>query len=365
MADARADVIVVGAGVIGLACARALASRARVLVIERHARPGSEGSARNSGVIHAGVHHPLSLRKGELCVRGRALLLEHCARAGVPHRLTGKLIVASGEGDREALAEIASRARENGVEHRVLGRDEVRALEPRVACDEALLVPGTGVVATRALVRSLEADAIARGTSIAYGHEVRALARADEWIVECAGLRARAGSIVIAAGLASDLLASLAGIDPVALGGPHRFCAGRWMSLARRLDRAVSRLVYPVPSPGGLGIHLTIDLDGSLRAGPDTCWIDDPTAPIPPPDAHAFAAAIARYLPGISASDLVPGDRGIRAKLHGEGEPAADFVIRDATELGAPGAIVLLGLESPGLTACLAIGEAVAAACRH
>jgi L-2-hydroxyglutarate oxidase LhgO len=279
----------------------------------------------------------------------------------VPLLRTGKLVVACEAREIPTLEAIARRARENGAgSPRLLDAREARALEPRVRCVAALHVEQTGIVATDALVRSLAGEARARGATILLGADVERIEHgAGGFVVRAGELEARAPELVIAAGLASDRLAAELGIDVVAEGLAQRFAAGDWYALDARFDRAVSRLVYPVPVEHGLGIHLTLDVHGALRAGPDVTWIDRPSFEVPGGKQEAFAAAVARYLPEVGPGDLRPLARGVRAKLSGPSEPARDFAIRDGGSLGIAGLVVLAGIESPGLTASLAIAEHV------
>jgi L-2-hydroxyglutarate oxidase LhgO len=359
----RIDCLVVGAGVVGLAVARALAQTGReVVVVERHARIGTEISARNSGVIHAGLYYPAGSLKARLCVRGRELLYDFCARHGVEHRRCGKLLVATSTEQLPALEAVAAAARANGVaDLEILDEQAARALEP-VACVAALLSPSTGIVDAHGLMLALLGEAERAGASLAVGSPVAALipgptgvevllegeaapVLAARWVVNCAGL----GAV--------DLARRTTGMPAAAI-PPLCYAKGNYFSLAGRAP--FSRLIYPVPEPGGLGVHLTLDLAGQARFGPDVEWVEELGYAVDPARAPAFEAAIRAYWPALPEHSLTPDYAGIRPKIAGPGEPPADFHIAGPAEHGVPGIVQLFGIESPGLTASLAIGEWVA-----
>jgi L-2-hydroxyglutarate oxidase LhgO len=361
---------VVGAGVIGLAVARALALEGReVLVLEREGAVGTGVSARSSEVIHAGLYYPSGSAKARLCVRGRALLYRYCAERGVGHRRCGKVVVASGAQQLEALAQLEARARANGVEDvRRLSRDELRALEPELAADAALHSPSTGIVDSHGLVRALEADARSAGAQLVFHHEVLG-GRCDDAGLELevqgpGGERSRwrARTVVNAAGLHAVALAHALRGAPRPPTQRSHWARGHYFSL--RGPPPFSRLVYPLPEPGGLGVHLTLDLQGRARFGPDVEWVTALDYAPDPGRVRAFEEAIRRYWPGLPAGALEPAYTGIRPKLAGPGEPNADFTLLGPREHGARGLVHLLGIESPGLTACLALAEETLAALR-
>lgn len=362
----ESDVVVIGGGIVGLSVALAIARRgARVTVLEKEAGVGLGGSSRQSGVLHAGIHHPAEWWKTRLAIRGRELVVDRCRHFGLPWQRTGKLVVARDAAELPALEALAARAAENGAgPTRILSAAEVTEFEPALRAHAALEVETTAVVRVRALVRSIEAELGALGASIELGIDVTAIDRdAAAWLA-CTdgGPRFRAPSLVVAAGLWSDHVATLAGLDVDALGLRHHFCKGQWMALDERWRKAVRHLVYPLPEAGGhgLGIHLTRDVDGFLLAGPDVEWVDAPSYTLDPARAERFAAAVSSYLPGLVAGELHPLMAGVRAKLSGAGEPVRDFVLADEALHHTPGLVVLAGIESPGLTAALAIGEEVA-----
>jgi L-2-hydroxyglutarate oxidase LhgO len=355
--------IVIGGGVVGLACAAALARKHPVLLLERHARMATENSARNSGVVHAGLHHPDDWLRTTLCLRGRELLYRRCRLEDVPHARTGKLIVGSAS-DEPTLLTLAARARDRLVTTRLLDQADLAREEPNVIGERALFVEATGIVRTSALARSLADECDARGVVSLRDAEVIAIDLAREHTVLIEGARFTAPRVVIAAGLASDRLATLAGLDVDALAIRQRFVKGTWLALDARHRKSLSRLVYPIPEADGLGVHLTLDLDGFLVAGPDAEWVDAPSFEL---DASRekevrFAESLARYFaPRIDASELHPLTAGIRPRLSAPGEPARDFAICDPRAHGVAGLVVLAGIESPGLTAALAIAEQVEA----
>ena len=366
------DVVVIGAGVVGLACAYELGRRGRsVLVLERHPRYGEETSSRNSGVIHAGIYYPTGSAKAELCVRGNRSLYQWCSEKGVPFAAVGKYIVAVEALEEPALAAIGARAQANGaVEVVPCTVAELRAAEPNVRAVAALWSPRTGIVDAAALMRSLFAAGRAAGVELAFRRSVVSLTRGGggDWTVtarDAAGVEesVTAAHVVNAGGLAADELAAAAGIDTDASGYRQRFVKGSYFRLRMSKAALVRHLVYPVPpcDQAGLGVHVTLELDGSVRLGPDVEAIDrvydyrvDGTR------ATAFAAAASRYLPAITAEDLAPDQAGIRPKVQAAPGAVPDFIVREESDRGLPGLVNLVGIESPGLTCCLEIAARVA-----
>jgi len=361
------DVVVIGAGAVGLACAEALAASGRsVLVVERHLRAGAETSSRNSGVVHAGLHHPPESLKTKLCRRGRQLL-EQRSRAGqFELRHTGKLIVATSEGQLDRLEAIRDHALACGVEVSLLEAADVRRLEPALRVAGALSCDESGIIDVDGLLAALRRGALDRAATIAFGTRVTTLERrTDLWRVGTIGRDGTsetvdASFVVNAAGLEADRMAALAGVDVDALGLRQHFCKGTYFTVAPRAARHITRLIYPVPEQAGLGIHLTLDLDGGVRAGPDAEYVDAIDYAVDERKREQFARAVGRYLPSLAAEDLTPAYAGVRPKLAGPGEAFRDFVVRRETEQ-LSGLINLLGIESPGLTAALAVAELVLA----
>lgn len=367
MADV--SVTVVGGGVVGLAIAARLAERfPDLVVLERRERHGSETSSRNSEVIHAGMYYPTGSLKARLCVLGNRRLYEICARHGLPHRRIGKLIVAMEAGEQAALERILATGTANGVELRMLGAAEARALEPNVPCVAALLSPNTGLISAHALMDHFLARACAAGATFQPRTELVGLEkRPGEYLLTTRGGGSEESftseRVVNAAGLESDAVAALAGIDVDAAGYRLHYCKGSYFSVAAAKASVVTRLVYPVPNPDSLGVHALPDLDGRLKFGPDAEYLAARTQDyrVDETKRSAFAAAVRRLVPAIEEQDLTPDMAGIRPKVQRQGEPMRDFVIREETERGLPGLVNLIGIESPGLTAAPAIAEHVAA----
>lgn len=359
-------VAVVGAGVVGLAVAARLAPRTALVLIERHRRHGTEASSRNSEVIHAGMYYPTGSLKARLCTAGRALLYEFCERHDVAHRRLGKLIVATRAEETAALEAVYARGRDNGVPLERLTAAQARSLEPNVPAVEALLSPATGIVSAHGLMDALLQHARAAGAVAQMESEVVALERqGGDWRVT---LRSPAGvesftaeRVVNAAGLGSDTVAALAGVDVDAAGYRLRYWKGSYFSVPPARWTLVSRLVYPVPDPVSLGVHAVIGLDGRLRFGPDAEYLEDRRCDHAVDAARrpVFAAGARRLLPALAEDDLVPDMAGIRAKLQAPGEGVRDFVVAEESARGLPGLANLIGIDSPGLTASLAIAEEV------
>ena len=363
------DVAIVGAGVIGLACAARLSRDGRsVVVLERHDGVGQETSSRNSGVIHAGLYYPPGSLKALCCVEGRQLLYERCRRDGVPHGNCGKLVVATDDAECEKLEDIQRRGLDNGAgQLELLDRGQVQRMEPRVRAVAGLLSPETGIVDVHGLMDSYKAEATARGAELVLVTQVLELAvRGGGWQVRTESRQGErfelnAGAVVNAAGLSAHEVASRAGLDIDALGYRQGFCKGDYFVLGSRMRGAVKRLIYPVPPSAGLGIHLTMDLGGKLMAGPDTEWIDEIGYEVREEKRALFAEAVRRYLPELRDDDLDPDYAGVRPKLQLQGGPPRDFLIEEGSPHGAPGLVNLIGIESPGLTSSEAIANRVAA----
>jgi L-2-hydroxyglutarate oxidase LhgO len=359
----RVEAIVVGAGVVGLAIGRALALAGReVLVLESERHFGTGTSSRNSEVIHAGIYYPAGSLKARLCVEGRRQLYDYCAARGVAHRKLGKLIVATRDEQVDALQSILARALANWVENIAMtDATEARRLEPQLACVAALHSRETGIVDSHGLMLALLGDLESAGGALACSSPFARAERNDSgWVVHTGGeapFTLAADALVNAAGLqAQEVAARIESLPAEHI--PRRHLArGCYFQLAGRAP--FSRLVYPVPAPGGLGVHLTLDLGGQARFGPDVEWIDTIDYTVDPRRADSFYAEVREYWPQLPDASLAPAYAGIRPKLSGPGEPAADFVIAGPESHGVPGLVNLFGIESPGLTACLAIGECV------
>ena len=359
----RVDCVVIGAGVVGLALARHLAGQGReVVVLEAEDRIGTGISSRNSEVVHAGIYYPAGSLKAQLCVAGNRALYAFCQAHQVDHRRCGKLIVATDETQLEALRQLRSRAEANGVaELKWLSAEEARQLEPRIRCVAALLSPSTGIVDSHGLMRALCLQAESAGASVVLKSPALGGRRAlDGLEVDIGGdnpMSLLAERVFNCAGLGALALArTFEGIDLGALPPlPRQLAKGNYFSLSGAAP--FSRLVYPVPSEGGLGVHLTLDLGGQARFGPDVEWVDREDYAVDPRRADGFYAEVRRYWPELRDGALQPAYAGIRPKLHGPGETAPDFLIQREEAHGLPGLVNLFGIESPGLTACLTLAE--------
>ncbi len=359
-----ADVGVIGAGVIGLAIARRLARAGReVFLIEKERFVGFHTSSRNSEVIHAGIHYPPGSLKARLCVRGRDALYAYCAERGIAHARTGKLVVATCEEELAALEHIRSAAAANGVELGWLDAGEVRALEPEVSAVRGLWSPLTGIVDSHALMTALREDAERDGATVVLGTAVLSGRLADGGVELSLGgdepSRVRFRLVVNCAGLwAPEVARRIEGFPPDSV-PPQRYAKAHYFVLSGKSP--FRHLVYPVPVPGGLGTHVTLDLAGRARFGPDVQWVDAVDYGFDESRADGFYASIRRYWPGLRAGALQPGYTGIRPKVTGPGEPAADFLVHGPSVHGVPGLVHLYAIESPGLTAALPLADEVAA----
>lgn len=360
----RVDCIVVGAGVVGLATARELALRGReVIVLEAEAEIGTHTSSRNSEVIHAGIYYPTGSLKAELCVSGKAMLYEYCRAKDIRHRRIGKLIVAVSADEAGILDKYQEQAMANGVDDLAwLDADEIARMEPELRCVTGLFSPSTGIVDSHELMVSLTGDIEAAGGAVVCRSRVTeiepsrdgfsVLVAADE------NYRLAAGSLVNSAGLWAPAVANtIGGIDPRAVPDAY-FAKGHYFTLSGKAP--FSHLVYPVAGKAGLGVHLTLDTAGQGRFGPDVQWIDEVEYSFDGARKADFAAAIRRYYPGLDDARLTEGYTGIRPKLCGPGADPEDFVIQGPDANGIDGLVQLFGIESPGLTASLAIAERVA-----
>jgi len=357
----RVDCVVIGAGVVGLACARALALAGReVIVLEAAGAIGTETSSRNSEVIHAGIYYPPGSQKARLCVEGKQLLYPYCEQHGVRHRRCGKLIVATARAQVATLHKIQAHAAGNGVHDlRLLDKVEAIAMEPELNCVAALYSPSTGIIDSHGLMLAFQGDAEDHGAALALRSPVNGGEITPAGIaVEVGGaepMRILANTVINSAGLtAPRLAASLKGF-PLEKVPPEHFCKGNYYSLAGRSP--FSHLIYPVPEAAGLGVHLTLDLAGQARFGPDVEWIAEIDYDVDLRRADGFYRAIRDYWPGLKDGQLAPGYAGIRPKLGGPEAPASDFLIQGPAEHGVPGLVNLFGIESPGLTASLALAE--------
>ena len=364
MVNEHVDCIVIGAGVVGLAVARALALGGReVIILEADKAIGTGTSSRNSEVIHAGIYYSSGSLKARLCVQGREQLYAYCRERGVPHARLGKLIVATTDAELPTLQHYLAAARANGVmDLDELDARAVHELEPEVKSAGGLLSPSTGIIDSHALMLAYQGDLEAHGGFVALSSPVLSGAVVGDGVQLDVGgqtpMRVTARCVVNSAGLAAPGVARSIDGFPRARVPQEYFARGHYFVLRGRSP--FRRLVYPIAEPGGLGIHVTLDLAGRARFGPDVKWIDSVDYSFDGTRKAAFASAIRRYYPQLDESRLEEGYTGIRPKISGPGEPAADFSILGPADHGIPGILHLFGIESPGLTASLAIGELVA-----
>ena len=359
------DAVVIGAGVVGLAVARALAMAGReVVILEAEDAIGTHTSSRNSEVIHAGIYYPKGSLKARSCVEGKQLLYEYCVAHGVPHRRSGKLIVAADDAQLAELEALQRKAHANGVTDVVwMSKGQALALEPELSCAAALYSPSTGIIDSHALMLAYLGDAEAHGAMLALKSPLRRVQAAGGGFVlhVDASDPIRCNVLVNSAGLRAPSVAKRVEGYRAQLAPPEFYAKGNYYSLAGRSP--FTRLVYPIPEPGGLGVHVTLDLAGQARFGPDVEWVERIGAKedyaVDPRRAERFYAAIRRYWPGLADGALLPGYSGIRPKTAGPGEPASDFHIQGPREHGLPGLVHLFGIESPGLTASLSLASLV------
>jgi L-2-hydroxyglutarate oxidase LhgO len=359
----KVECVVIGAGVIGLAVARRLAQAGReVIILEAAEGIGTVTSSRNSEVIHAGIYYPAGSLMARMCVDGKRALYEYCADHGIPHRNCGKLIVATTPRETSRLQSIRAHAEANGVHDlQTLDGDAARTLEPALSCDAALLSPSTGIIDSHAFMLALRGDAEAAGAACAFHTPLlRGKAMADRIELDAGGeaptsLECRL--LVNAAGLGAPAVArSIEGM-PVELIPPAYLAKGNYFSCSARAP--FSRLIYPVPEPGGLGVHLTLDMAGQARFGPDVEWVETIDYAVDPARAERFYPAIRRYWPMLPDGALMPSYSGIRPKIVPPAVATHDFLIQGPRDHGVAGLINLLGIESPGLTSSLAIADYV------
>jgi L-2-hydroxyglutarate oxidase LhgO len=368
MPEADVDVLVVGAGVVGLAVARAAAARGLdVLVLEREPMPGQGTSSRNSEVVHGGIYYRPGSLKAELCALGREATYAYCAARGIQHRRTGKYIVATRDEEVPVLERYCANGRAIGARDlELVGRERLRAAEPAVEAVAALWSPHTGIVCSHSLVGALRADVEAAGGAVLCGCEVVAVERgAGAWTARVAqgGLASTVSAryVVNAAGHGAPTLAARTAGMPAHLVPTPRYARGRYYTL--RGPVPFRHLVYPVAEAGGLGVHVTLDLAGRARFGPDVEWIEAEDYTFDEGVRERFVAAIRRYWPDVDADRLSPGYTGVRPKVAWGEALADDFILQGAETHGLPGIVHLYGIESPGLTAALPLGERAAAAC--
>ncbi len=358
---------VIGAGAVGLAIAARLAERfPDIILLERRDHHGTETSSRNSEVIHAGMYYAPGSLKARLCVEGNRLLYEYCARHEVPHNRLTKIIVAMIPEEVAHLEKILAIGLANGVELEMITGEKSRELEPNVPAVAALFSPNTGVISAHGLMDTLLQEVRSKGATFQSSAEVVGLEKKEhEYRIDIntpAGVESFTSERVInAAGLECDTIAGLVGIDLDAAGYRLHYCKGSYFSVASSRTGIVKRLVYPVPTAVSLGVHALVDIAGRLRFGPDAEYLKERGLDyrVDMEKRAAFARGVRRLVPSLAEDDLSPDISGIRPKVQAPGEPARDFIIRDESDRGLPGLINLIGIESPGLTSCLAIARYV------
>jgi L-2-hydroxyglutarate oxidase LhgO len=357
----KVESVVIGAGVVGLAVARALAMAGReVVVLEAEDAIGTHTSSRNSEVIHAGIYYPKGSLKAASCVSGKTLLYEYCQSHGVPHRRCGKLIVATDALQIHELQNIKTKAHANSVtDVDFIAKELAQEWEPELRCVAALYSPSTGIIDSHALMLAYLGDAEQHGAMLALKSRLSGVfVRNNSFELHVEGSEPIKTSILVnSAGLRAPSVAKAMEGYRAELAPKELYAKGNYYSLGRK--NPFSRLIYPVPEPGGLGVHVTLDMGGQARFGPDVEWVERIGYDVDPRRADRFYAAIRRYWPGLPDGALAPGYSGIRPKTAGPGEPAPDFQIQGPREHGVPGLVHLFGIESPGLTASLALARLV------
>ena len=364
-----AQITIIGAGVVGLAIAgRMSRDFGDVYLTEKHPTFGQETSSRNSEVIHAGIYYPEGSLKSRLCLEGNGLLYDYCREHDIPFKNCGKIIVATTDDEIRIIEGIMNTGISNGVNDlEMIEKDRIAELEPSVYALKAIYSPSTGIVDSHSLMKSLETGIIINGGQIAYGSEVTGIRRIEEGYkitvvdAEKTSFSFTTRIVINSAGLGSDLVSALAGLADDRL--RIRFCKGEYFRLNPPKNRLINRLVYPVPVRNleGIGIHVTVDMDGGVRLGPDVTYLDSNVYDykVTPSKQDAFFRSARKFLPFLDYGDLAPEMAGIRPKIQGPGEPVMDFYIREESDRGMPGFINLIGMESPGLTACLSIANHV------
>jgi L-2-hydroxyglutarate oxidase LhgO len=361
------DVAIIGAGAIGLAVARALSGGGKdIIVIEKNSSFGQEQSSRNSEVIHAGLYYPKGSIKSETCIRGRKLLYELCSKYNIPHKKLGKLIIASGKEETAKLNGIYKNAKECGIKDlRFLEKKDARKMEPDIEADSALFSPETGILDSHGLMEFFFQAAKEKGVNFAFSVEAIGIKKeASRYEITVREPRKdsfsfRAETVINSAGLFSDTVAGLAGIDCEKHRCKIHYCKGEYFRMKNPKKFSIRHPVYPPPGDTDLGIHVTPDLAGGLRLGPDATYVDNIDYDVDEKKRNVFFNSLSGFLPSLKEDDLIPDTAGVRAKLQGEGGGFRDFIIREENEKGLPNFVNLIGIESPGLTAAPAIAEKV------
>lgn len=363
----QVDITIVGAGVVGLAIASQVANEDRdIYVLEKNETFGQEASSRNSEVIHAGIYYPKDSLKAKMCLEGNTLLYDLCQKHGIGYKRIEKIIVATNDAEAEELQKLYNRGKDNGVELEMLSLRKMRQLEPNMTGVSAFLSPSTGIIDSQALMRYFLGKARDNGAQIAYRTKVIGIDKISGGykvrVKDSQGSFSFITKVLInCAGLHSDEVAGMIGIDVDEAGYKLHWCKGEYFSVGNGKNKLVSRLIYPLPKAGegGTGIHVTLDLNGRMRLGPNAYYVDEIDYSVDSLQRKAFYESAVRFLPFIEYDDLEPEMAGIRAKLQAEGEDFMDFVINHECDKGLPGFINLIGIDSPGLTSAPAIARYV------
>lgn len=364
------QIIIIGAGVVGLAIAAEISKEhSNILLIEKWGHFGEEISSRNSEVIHAGIYYPKNSLKAKLCVEGNQSIYNYCAKFNIPFNNCGKLIVCPNNSNLEDLEKIYNNANELGARDlKILSKKDTLNLEKNLNAEGSILSPSTGIIDSHSLMQSLEAEAINNGVDIIYEHEVTQINKSSNWEIfikdrEENEYKIISELIINSAGLSSDKIAEMCGLDIKKLGYELHYAKGHYFKLSPSKNNIVNKLIYPIPNKNttGLGIHVTLDLGGGVKLGPDVKYLKEKTIDYSFDERlkEEFYTSVSSYLNGIEISDLYPDYTGIRPKIQMEGESQKDFVIKRESENGEPDLINLIGIESPGLTCCLEIGKYV------
>ena len=369
----KVNIIIIGAGAVGLSIAAELSrSHKDIVVVERNPSFGQETSSRNSEVIHAGIYYPKDSLKLKTCLEGKAILYEFCARNHIPHKRLGKLIIAINKDEVKDLEKLFLHGKENGVDDlELISKAQVKRIEPGINAESAIYSPSTGIFDTHSFMKRLASSFKKNGGQAAYNSEVTGIAKTNsgyEITVKDSqkdDFTLSSNVVINCAGLDSDRVAAFAGLKKAEY--KLKYCKGDYFRLSRSKEANIKHLVYPVPKEdrGGLGIHLTLDLTGSIRLGPDDEYVQEIDYKIDHSKAKLFYESVKTFLPFVKVSDIYPDTSGVRPKLQGEGEGFRDFIIRHEDANGFPGFINLIGIESPGLTSSLSIARIVAGMVRQ
>ena len=364
----KVNIIIIGAGAVGLSIAAELSrSHKDIIVVERNPSFGQDTSSRNSEVIHAGIYYPKDSLKLKTCLEGKALLYEFCVRNNIPHKWTGKLIIAMDKNEVRDLEKLFLRGRENGVNDLTLiSKADIKKMEPDIKAEGAIYSPSTGIFDTHSFMKCLASSFEKNGGQIAYNTEVTGIAKTSSGYEVTVtdsqkdSFTLNSNVVINCAGLNSDKVAAFVGLKKAEY--KLKYCKGDYFRLSRSKESNIKHLIYPVPKEdgGGLGIHLTPDLTGSIRLGPDDEYVEKIDYKIDPSKAKLFYKSVKTFLPFIKLEEIAPDTSGIRPKLQGEGEGFRDFIICHEDASGFSGFINLIGIESPGLTASLSIARMIA-----